>query len=247
MVALDVHKFSIVAAVLPPAGADRRSRGLRGPRRRSAGLSSVWEPLRGWRSAIRQAQARFALWRLLASMGVAFDVIAPSLVPGPDRGSRQDRPARGQEARRPVPCEAAQVRGATDPGDRGAQRLLRCRDDIRCARTAARHRVAKQLLRHGPIFRDGKKAWTLQHRAWSIASSGAFRGIAPLLHLRPDGRRSGERRALARRAHPHSPARPAPSRPAGPCARGGALRDEPILRDASRHRPALCADPRSEK
>jgi len=43
---------------------------------------------------------------------------------------------------------------------------LRCRDDIRCARTAARHRVAKQMLRHGRIYRDGKKAWTLQHRAW---------------------------------------------------------------------------------
>lgn len=56
-VALDVHKFSIAPAVLPPAGAGRRSRGLRGPRRRSAGLSSVWEPLRGWRSAMRQAQA----------------------------------------------------------------------------------------------------------------------------------------------------------------------------------------------
>lgn len=45
---------------------------------------------------------------------------------------------------------------------------MRCRDDIRCARTAARHRVAKQLLRHGRIYRDGKKAWTLQHRAWVL-------------------------------------------------------------------------------
>jgi transposase len=31
---------------------------------------------------------------------------------------------------------------------------------------AARHRVVKQLLRHGHIYREGKKAWTLQHRAW---------------------------------------------------------------------------------
>jgi transposase len=69
-------------------------------------------------------------------MGVACDVIAASLVAPPT------------------------------PETEGLRDLLRCRDDIRCARTAARHRVAKQLLRHGRIYRDGKKAWTLIHRAW---------------------------------------------------------------------------------
>src|SRR3954447_10845071 len=49
----------------------------------------------------------------------------------------------------------------TDPRD-----LVRCADDLRCARTAARHRIAKQLLRHGQIFREGKKSWTKQHVAW---------------------------------------------------------------------------------
>lgn len=43
---------------------------------------------------------------------------------------------------------------------------MRCRDDIRCARTAARHRVAKQLLRHHWTYRDGKKEWTKAHIAW---------------------------------------------------------------------------------
>jgi transposase len=54
------------------------------------------------------------------------------------------------------------------PETEGLRDLLRCRDDIRCARTAARHRVAKQLLRHGRIYRDGKQAWTLRHRAWVL-------------------------------------------------------------------------------
>jgi transposase len=44
--------------------------------------------------------------------------------------------------------------------------LVRCRDDLRCARTAARHRVSKQLLRHGRIYREGKTQWTKTHRAW---------------------------------------------------------------------------------
>jgi transposase len=43
---------------------------------------------------------------------------------------------------------------------------MRCRDDLRCARTAARHRVSKQLLRHGRIFREGKSQWTKIHRQW---------------------------------------------------------------------------------
>lgn len=45
--------------------------------------------------------------------------------------------------------------GPSTPEPEGLRDLLRCRDDLRCARTAARHRVAKTLLRHGRIYRDG--------------------------------------------------------------------------------------------
>lgn len=44
------------------------------------------------------------------------------------------------------------------PGLEGLRDLLRCRDDLRCARTAARDRVLKALLRHCRVFRDGKTA-----------------------------------------------------------------------------------------
>jgi transposase len=52
------------------------------------------------------------------------------------------------------------------PETEGLRDLLRCRDDLRRARIAARNRVAKQLLRHGRIYREGKHAWTKQHREW---------------------------------------------------------------------------------
>jgi transposase len=55
---------------------------------------------------------------------------------------------------------------APSPEQEGLRDLVRCRDDLRCARTAARHRVAKQLLRHGHVYREGKKAWTARHHAW---------------------------------------------------------------------------------
>jgi transposase len=55
---------------------------------------------------------------------------------------------------------------APSPAQEGLRDLVRCADDLRCARTAARHRVAKQLLRHGRIFTEGKKSWTKMHIAW---------------------------------------------------------------------------------
>jgi transposase len=48
----------------------------------------------------------------------------------------------------------------------GLRDLMRCREDIRRARAAARHQVAKQRLGHGRVFREGKKSWTLKHWAW---------------------------------------------------------------------------------
>jgi transposase len=165
-VALDVHKFSIVAAVLPAAGGrpevSRIETTEKAIRRFIKSLGGV----EGLAVGYEAGPGGFALWRLLTSMGVACDVIAPSLVPvrAGDR-VKTDR----RDAKKLV----ALFRGGLlrfvappTPETEGLRDLLRCRDDIRCARTAARHRVAKQLLRHGRIYREGKRSWTLAHRAW---------------------------------------------------------------------------------
>lgn len=165
-VALDVHKLSIVAATLPPAGGQpevariettekairRFITKLGGPER----LTLCYEAGPGG----------FALWRLLTSMGVACDVVAPSLVPvrAGDR-VKTDR----RDAKKLVSLYRAGLLRFVQPPTpetEGLRDLLRCRDDLRCARTAARHRVSKQLLRHGLVYREGKKAWTHRHRAW---------------------------------------------------------------------------------
>ena len=167
-VALDVHKFSIVAAVLPPSGGrpelsriETTEKAIRRFIKRLGGAE-------GLAACYEAGPGGFALWRLLSSLGVACDVIAPSLVPvrAGDRVKTDRRDAkklvglfRGGLLRFVQP---------PTPETEGLRDLVRCRDDIRCARTAARHRVAKQLLRHGLVFREGKKAWTLQHRAWVL-------------------------------------------------------------------------------
>ncbi len=97
-----MHKLSIVAATLSPAGGkpelsriETTERAIRrfidrlgGP----AGLAVCYEAGPGG----------YALWRLLSSMGVACDVVAPSLVPvrAPDR-VKTDR--RAPQAARQTP------------------------------------------------------------------------------------------------------------------------------------------------
>jgi transposase len=120
----------------------------------------------------------FALHRLLTSLGVACDVIAPSLIPvrAGDRVKTDKR-----DAKKLVELyRAGLLRFVAPPTveTEGLRDLVRCRDDLRCARTAARHRVAKQLLRHHRIYRDGR-AWTKKHRVWVNAQ----RLDDPLAHL----------------------------------------------------------------
>jgi hypothetical protein len=104
--------------------------------------------------------------RLLSRVGIACDVVAPSLVPvrAGDR-VKTDR----RDAKKLVRLyRAGELRFVAPPSPEheGLRDLVRCRDDVRRARTAARHRVAKQLLRHGRVAREGEKARTQRHIAW---------------------------------------------------------------------------------
>ena len=100
----------------------------------------------------------FDLLRVLTELGVACDVVAPSLIPvrAGDRVKTDRRDAK-KLVRLYRGGQLSFVQPPS-PETEGLRDLMRCRDDLRCARTAARHRVSKQLLRHGRIYRDGKSA-----------------------------------------------------------------------------------------
>jgi transposase len=108
----------------------------------------------------------FALYRLLTELGVACHIVAPSLVPvrAGDRVKTDGRDAK-KLVRLYRAGELVFVR-APSVEQEGLRDLVRCREDIRRARTSSCHQVAKQLLRHGRIFREAKKSWTLKHGAW---------------------------------------------------------------------------------
>ena len=165
-VVFDVHKNSLVAGVLPPSGGSPEVERIENTERAVRRFIGRLAGAEGLAVAYEAGPGGFALLRLLSGLGVACDVIAPSLVPvrAGDR-VKTDR----RDARKLVRLYRAGVLVFVRPPSveqEGLRDLVRCREDIRRARTAARHQVAKQLLRHGRVFREGKRSWTLKHWAW---------------------------------------------------------------------------------
>jgi transposase len=187
-VALDVHKHSIVAATLPAAGGSPQVQRVENTERAIGRLIDRLGGPDGLAVAYEAGPCGYDLLRLLDRRGVACDVIAPSLVPvrAGDRVKTDKRDAK--KLVRLYRAGELSFVAPPSPAQEGLRDLVRCADDLRCARTAARHRVAKQLLRHGRIFREGKKSWTKMHTAWvrrqCLADPNAQRALEHMLaHL----------------------------------------------------------------
>jgi transposase len=165
-VALDVHKHSIVAATLAPTGGAPEVQRIENSERAIGRLIGRLGGPEGLAVAYEAGPCGYDLLRLLGRLGVACDVIAPSLVPvrAGDRVKTDRRDAK--KLVRLYRAGELSFVAAPTPAQEGLRDLVRCFDDLRGARTAARHRVAKQLLRYGRIYRDGKKSWTTRHVAW---------------------------------------------------------------------------------
>ncbi|MDQ3587094.1 MAG: transposase [Actinomycetota bacterium] len=165
-IVFDVHKNSLGAGMLPAAGGtppvarvENTERAIR------RFIERLGDPHR-LAVAYEAGPCGYELFRLLEGMGVACDVIAPSLVPvrAGDRVKTDFRDAK-KLVRLYRAGELSFVEPPS-PAQEGLRDLVRARDDLRRARTAARHQVAKQLLRHGHVYREGKTAWTKRHEAW---------------------------------------------------------------------------------
>jgi transposase len=157
-VALDVHKFSIVAATLPAGGGTPELQRIETTETAIRRLIARLGGRDGLAVCYEAGPGGYDLLRVLTRLGVACDVVAPSLVPVRvgDRVTTDKRDAR--RLVRPFRAGGLRFVAPPSPAHEGLRDLVRCRDDVRRARTATRHQVAKQLLRHGRIYRDGKKA-----------------------------------------------------------------------------------------
>jgi transposase len=162
---MDVHKNTISAAVLEPGSTspvlDKISSDDEMVRRLVARFP---EPGRLW-ACYEAGPTGYELARLLRSLGVRCEVIAPSLIPArPGDRVKTDR----RDARRmALLFRAGQLSSVRVPtvAEEAVRDLCRARADMVLDQTRARHRLGKFLLRHGRVWRDGDN-WTLKHMAW---------------------------------------------------------------------------------
>ncbi len=136
-------------------GADLPRRDLRAPARRSARRAEG-------RACYEAGPTGYELHRLLTSLGVRCQVIAPSLIPkAPGDRIKTDRRDARRLARLHRAGELTAIR-VPSPQEEAVRDLCRARDDAVADRTRARHRLSKFLLRHGHVWRAGNQ-WTLTH------------------------------------------------------------------------------------
>lgn len=106
----------------------------------------------------------FGLHRLLRSMGVVCEVIAPALIPkAPGDRVKTDRRDCRRLARLYRAGELVAIRVPTE-AEEAVRDLCRARAAVVGDRTRIRHRVSKFLLRHDRVWRES--AWTVKHERW---------------------------------------------------------------------------------
>jgi transposase len=164
-VAFDVHRDSITSAVLAPDWerpvVDRFFPDETCLRR----FLSPFDDLSKLRLCYEAGPTGYDLARLLGRLGVATEVIAPSLIPiTPGAKVKTDK----RDAQKLVALyrsgHLTPVHIPTDE-EEAIRDLCRTRADFVTDRTRWRHRLSKFLLRHGEVYRTGK-AWTGIHDDW---------------------------------------------------------------------------------
>jgi transposase len=107
----------------------------------------------------------YVLYRQLAKMAIACDVVAPSLIPkrAGDR-VKTDRRDAEKLARLFRAGELTSIRVPSE-AEEALRDLVRSREDVREDVTRERHRLLKFLLRHGRTFHETNH-WTQAHWKW---------------------------------------------------------------------------------
>src|SRR5690242_563096 len=162
---MDTSKNTIMVATLLPgeeSPVTDRVANEEAAIRRLAGRFADRSVLRCWYEA---GPGGYELYRLLASMGVACQVVAPSLIPkgGSDKVKTDRRDAR-RLARLGRAGELTPVR-VPSAAEEAVRDLVRARDAMVADRKRAQQRLTAVLMRHGRIWR-GASYWTRAHREW---------------------------------------------------------------------------------
>lgn len=165
-VGLDVHAATIAVAVADPGG-EIRDIGIfpndAGGLRKLLGKLG---PVAQLRACYEAGPTGYVLYWQLTQLGVACEVIAPTLVPSrPGDRVKTDR----RDAAKLARCYRAGDLTAVwvpDAQHEALRDLIRQREAVRKDQHRARQRLGKFLLRHGHMPAKGVTRWTLKHLAW---------------------------------------------------------------------------------
>lgn len=166
-VGLDVHADTIAVAVAEPHE-EVRSVGVIPNRLDSVRkLVAKLGPARQLKACYEAGPTGYVLYWQLTALGVACEVVAPTLVPvkAGDR-VKTDRRDAVKLARSYRAGDLTPV-WVPDADHEALRDLVRAREDARQDQHRARQRLSKFLLRHGRRPPDGvKKSWTQKYMTW---------------------------------------------------------------------------------
>ncbi len=162
---LDVSKETIAVGILRPnevdADAEKIGHDEASIRRL---IERLGEPTR-LRACYEAGPTGYDLHRLLCSLGVRTDVVAPSLIPRrPGDRVKTDRRDCRRLARLHRAGELTAIR-VPSPLEEGIRDLCRARQVAVEERRRARQRLAAFLLRHNEVWHE-KSSWTQRHEEW---------------------------------------------------------------------------------
>ncbi len=165
-VGMDVHKDSVMIAVLPegarePTLVKRLSHDPRGLRRLLDRLGREQEV----HACYEASGAGYVLERTIRSWGYECEIVAPSLIPRRSGERRKhDRKDAEELARLYRTGELVTIRVPTEREER-VRDLVRCREAFQREALKSRHYILKFLARRGLVYREGHN-WTGKHFAW---------------------------------------------------------------------------------
>lgn len=165
-VGLDVHAETIAVAVAEPSGEVRAVGTIPNTPEAVRRLVKKLAPAEQLRVCYEAGPTGYVLYWQLTQLGVACEVVAPTLVPvKPGDRVKTDRRAAAKLARSYRSGDLTPV-WVPDAAHEALRDLVRAREAAKKDQLRARHRLGKFLLRHGRRRPPGIQAWGTKHRAW---------------------------------------------------------------------------------
>lgn len=165
-VGLDVHKETIAVATLRPGALVCEERTIpNSPEAIRKVMAGMGDPAL-LRACYEAGPTGYDTHRLLSSLGVDCEVIAPALIPRrPGVRTKTDRSDARTLARLHRAGELTAIR-IPSPAEEALRDLIRTREDLKTDRRLARQRIKSFLLREGRSYPHPRSGWTGSYLAW---------------------------------------------------------------------------------